>query len=455
MAELRTEGLKHTEASEDADRRQNQLPNPHAIRISPRAADRIRKGHGWIYRSDIVEHRASGSQPPPGAGVTVVDSRGLPLGSGLWSDASEISIRMVSPHPGLRREDYLKSMRDRISAAIVLRREIASEVFRQDSGNNACRLVFSEADGLPGIVIDRYGELVIVQLLIQGTAQPDVRALVRELLKTEDWIGTLVERGDPRVRELEQLESPATEVLWSRTGQPAALETSFQVNGLCFVLDPVAGQKTGAFLDQRLNYLAAAEWASAVRATHRALDICTYHGGFALHLGRVCDAVTGVDASRTALETADRNRATNLDAMQGEVDWVEADAFELLRDWQQAGERFDTIVLDPPAFAKNRRSAEGALRGDKELNLRAMKMLGGSGPGSPGASGPQHPGLLVSCSCSHHVSQEDFLEMLRAAALDAGRRVQVLEARGAAPDHPAILSLPETSYLKCIVCRVA
>jgi 23S rRNA (cytosine1962-C5)-methyltransferase len=223
--------------------------------------------------------------------------------------------------------------------------------------------------------------------------------------------------------------------LFVRTDLADTLQTVFAINGLRFHFDASSGQKTGAFLDQRLNYAAAERYAGG-----RALDVCTYQGGFALHLARACERVTGVDASRAALEVADRNLELN-PHLNAQVDWVEADAFELLRDWEAAGERFDTIVLDPPAFAKSKRAAEGAMRGYKELNLRALKMLNAGG-------------TLVTCSCSHHVGTEEFVGVLRAAAADAGRRVQLLEMRGAAPDHPAILTLPETSYLKCLICRV-
>jgi 23S rRNA (cytosine1962-C5)-methyltransferase len=216
----------------------------------------------------------------------------------------------------------------------------------------------------------------------------------------------------------------------------AKLDTVFTINGLRLHYDAGAGQKTGAFLDQRLNYAAA-----AAHAKGRALDICTYQGGFALHLARSCDRVTGVDASRAALEVADRNLDLNRDALRAEVDWIEADAFELLREYESTGERFDTIVLDPPAFAKSKRAVEGAMRGYKELNLRAMRML------------PPR-GTLVTCSCSHHVGREEFQSAVTSAAADAGRRVQVLEVRGAAPDHPEVLTLPETGYLKCFICRV-
>jgi 23S rRNA (cytosine1962-C5)-methyltransferase len=276
-------------------------------------------------------------------------------------------------------------------------------------------------------------------LLTQGTAQDDVRAVLADALVEQDWVRTIVERPDARVRELEHLGPAPENPMYVRAGCQSALKTVFSINGVRFHFDTGAGQKTGAFLDQRLNYTAAARWAGTGTAG-RALDVCTYQGGFALHLARVCERVTGVDASRSALEVADRNLALN-PGIAAVVNWIEADAFELLRDYSQADERFDTIVLDPPAFAKTKRAAEGAMRGYKELNLRAMKMLSAGG-------------TLVTCSCSHHVGMEEFTEVVRAAAADAGRRVQMLEMRGAAPDHPAIVTLPETSYLKCLICRV-
>jgi 23S rRNA (cytosine1962-C5)-methyltransferase len=274
---------------------------------------------------------------------------------------------------------------------------------------------------------------VIVQLLTQGTAQDDVRTVLTEVIRERLSPKTIVERPDPKIRELEQLAAPAPGALYS-ADDPAQLTSVFTINGLRFHYDASSGQKTGAFLDQRLNYAAAALYARG-----SALDICTYQGGFAIHMAQRCERVTGVDASRGALEVADRN--LELNSVAAKVDWIEADAFELLREYEANGERYDTIVLDPPAFAKSKRAAEGAMRGYKELNLRAMKML------SPGAT-------LVTCSCSHHVGLAEFTEVVGAAASDAGRRVQVLEIRGAAPDHPAVLTLPETSYLKCLICRV-
>ncbi len=220
-----------------------------------------------------------------------------------------------------------------------------------------------------------------------------------------------------------------------------ATSTQFRLNGLVFHFDANAGQKTGAFLDQRANYAAAQQWARTLEATGRALDVCCYQGGFALHLAEVCRQVTGIDASRASLEVAERNLEANRATMNAVVDWVEGDAFQILRDWSDSGQTFDAIVLDPPAFARTRRAVEGALRGYKELNLRALKML------RPG-------GLLVTCSCSHHVGWADLEASLASAAADAPRRVRLLERRGAAPDHPVVLNLPETEYLKCLVLEV-
>ena len=411
--------------------------------ITRRAADRLRAGHLWVYRSDL-EHFAGGANADAnsedvfgGTLVSVVDSRGIPLGTGLYSTGSEIALRLVSRQAGVERADYLHQVRERVQTAIKLRERVAAVAFSLSGEDNACRLIFSEADDLPGIVADWYNGLAVVQLLTQGTAQDDVRHVLVEVLAQHSWVTALVERPDARIRELEQLGAPPAGPLFVREGSDGALKTIFAINGLRFHFDATAGQKTGAFLDQRLNYAAAAKYAQG-----RALDVCTYQGGFALHLARVCKRVTGVDASRAALEVADRNLELN-PGLTAKVDWLEADAFELLRDYADSGTdaRFGTIVLDPPAFAKSKRTAEGAMRGYKELNLRALKML------TPG-------GTLVTCSCSHHVSLDEFAEVVRAAAIDSGRRVQLLETRGAAPDHPAILTLPETSYLKCLILRV-
>jgi 23S rRNA (cytosine1962-C5)-methyltransferase len=406
-----------------------------SVAITRRAAERLRAGHLWVYRSDaetLIPHENE-TAIAPGALVTVVDGRGIPLGSGLYSSASQIIVRMVSAEASQTRAAYLEEFRERLGAALDLRDELAPA----DEKNDSCRLVFAEADALPGIVADRYNDLVILQLLAQGTAQADVREAFASTIKARlgDRVSTIVERPDPRIRELEELEPFPAEPLFKADAVPK-LATVFTINGLRFHYDASAGQKTGAFLDQRLNYAAAARQARGI-----ALDVCTYQGGFAMHLAQSCDRVTGVDVSRAALEVADRNLELNKANLCADVDWIEADAFELLREYESTGQQFDTIVLDPPAFAKSKRAVEGALRGYKEMNLRAIRML------RPG-------GTLVTCSCSHHVGREEFQGAVASAAADAGRRVQVLETRGAAPDHPEVLTLPETAYLKCLICRV-
>jgi 23S rRNA (cytosine1962-C5)-methyltransferase len=405
-------------------------------RINRRAADRLRAGHLWVYASDIESVALPAGEPP--ALLPVADSRGLLLGTALYSPSSQIALRMVS-HSDLDEAAWLDLLESRLRAAIRRRRPLL------DEQNDACRLCFSEADELPGLVADKYGELVILQLLTKGLHSAGVRERCVRVLREDLAPAAILERPDPRMRELEGLAAPSPEPLYVE-GAAAATSTQFRLNGLLFYYDANAGQKTGAFLDQRANYAAAAEWARRLVAAGwdgggRALDVCCYQGGFALHLDEVCAQVAGIDASRASLEVAERNFEANRSRLAAQVEWVEGDAFEILRDWSEAGERFDTIVLDPPAFAKSKRAVEGALRGYKELNLRALKML------RPG-------GLLVTCSCSHHVSWVDLEASVAAAAADARRRVRLLERRGAAPDHPVVLNLPETEYLKCLVLEV-
>ena len=411
---------------------------PAAI-ITRRASDKLRTGSLWVYRSDVSQLvPALGTEAPePGSLVTVLDNRGIPVGTALYSSASQITLRIVSATPALSRAAYLEDVRERTQQALALRKEILAG----SKDTNACRLLFSEADNLPGILADRYHDLVLLQLLTQGTAQDDVRAVLAEVLRAEFKPAAIWERPDPRIRELEQLSQPDPAPLFTSNKKSPKTGTVFTLNDLQFGYNAAAGQKTGAFLDQRLNYMAAAFHAQKNHAHGRALDICTYQGGFALHLARVCERVTGVDASRAALEVADANLELNRKKLLNNgdgVDWIEADAFELLREYEATGERFGTIVLDPPAFAKSKNATEGALRGYKEMNLRALKML------EPG-------GTLVTCSCSHHVSLQDFTAAIASAAADAGRRVRLLETRGAAPDHPEIVTLPETIYLKCLI----
>lgn len=393
--------------------------------ISRRAADRLRAGHVWVYRSDVTSVPES-----PSALLVVCDARRDVLGTALYSPTSEIALRLIYRERIASEAEWLQILTDRMRSAISARRDVLA---RMDT--NACRLVFSEGDALPGVIADKYGDLIVLQLLTKALDNDSVRIVAASVLKEVLHPAVIIERPDARIRELEQLSAPLDAApLYVR--DEFQLQTLFKMNGLNFHYDAGSGQKTGAFLDQRENYAAAARHAHG-----DALDVCTYQGGFALHLARVCDRVTGVDASRAALEIAEKNLTANQNAMQGEVDWVEANAFDLLRDWSLAGSRYDTIVLDPPAFAKSKRAVEGALRGYKELNLRALKML------RPG-------GVLVTCSCSHHVSLADFTDVVAAAAGDAGRRVRLIERRGAAADHPVILTIPETEYLKCLICAV-
>jgi 23S rRNA (cytosine1962-C5)-methyltransferase len=417
--------------------------------VNRRAADRLRNGYLWVYASDIdsIELPGSTSDNPP-ALLPVADSRGILLGTALYSSSSQIALRLIS-REALDEGAWLALLASRLRQAIRRRRYLLNDQ------NDACRLCFSEADELPGLIADKYGDIVILQRLTQGLLSARVQDTCVDVLREELTPAAILERPDPRSRELEGLAAPNLEPLYvaggvadglTETGTAPVISTKFRLNGLLFHYDGNSGQKTGAFLDQRANYAAAADWAKMLStvnpgATGRALDVCCYQGGFALHLAQVCRQVTGVDASRASLEVAEQNYESNRANLTGQVDWVEADAFQILRDWSDSGEKFDAIVLDPPAFAKTLRAVEGALRGYKELNLRALKMV-------------RQGGLLVTCSCSHHVSWTDLEGSVAAAAADAGRRVRLRERRGAAADHPVVLNLPETEYLKCLVLEV-
>jgi 23S rRNA (cytosine1962-C5)-methyltransferase len=413
--------------------------------INRRAADRLRSGHLWVYASDIesLELPAAGS-PQTGSPETgdlnppsllpVADSRGLLLGTALYSPTSQIALRLVS-REAIDETTWLDLLASRLRGAIGRRKRLL------DSDTDSCRLCFSEADELPGLVIDKYGDLVILQLVTKGLDTPAVRETCVRVLREEVAPVAILERPDPRMRDLEGLAAPSDNPLFVASDRTPTTSTQFRLNGLLFEFDANSGQKTGAFLDQRANYAAARGWAQRLGKTGRALDVCCYQGGFALHLAQVCGQVTGIDASRASLEVAERNFAANRASLNAQVDWVEADAFHILRDWSDSGETFDTIVLDPPAFAKTQRAVEGALRGYKELNLRALKMI------RPG-------GLLVTCSCSHHVGWTELEASVVSAAVDVSRRVRLLERRGAALDHPVVLNLPETEYLKCLVLEV-
>ena len=275
----------------------------------------------------------------------------------------------------------------------------------------------AEADFLPGLIVDRYNDILSIQVLTQGMDLEPVRNMFLSKLQTALNPAAVVERVDPRVRRLEQLPDKPSGLVSGTKGS-----TEFQMNGVRFLFDALAGQKTGAFLDQRENYAAAAQYARG-----EALDVFCYHGGFALHLARTCERVTGVDSSRAALEAAEQNAALN----GKEIEWMEANAFDLLRDYSDAGNTYDCIVLDPPAFAKSRRDLETAL-----------KML-------------RPDGILVTCSCSYHVGVQNLVEVLASAAQDSHRILRILESRGQAKDHPSIPGIPETAYLKCLIADVS
>lgn len=389
-----------------------------------------------MYASDLESLELAGTEAP--SLLPVADYRGVLLGTALYSPASQIALRLVS-REAITEGEWLELLGKRLVDAIDRR---MPEWPSKEPKSDSYRLCFSEADEIPGLVVDKYADLVIVQLLTKGLDSAAVREKVVSVLRKRINPATILERPDPRIRELEGMSAPSLEPLYAADPNHPLTATQFQLNGLKFHYDANAGQKTGAFLDQRANYKAAADWASILSPGGRALDVCTYQGGFALHLARVSGRVTGIDSSRASLEVAERNLAANRDELRAdEVDWVEGDAFQVLRDWASAKEQFDTVVLDPPAFAKSKRAVEGALRGYKELNLRAMQML-------------KPHGLLVTCSCSHHVSLSEFEAVVASSAADAHRRVRLLDRRGAAPDHPVVLNIPETEYLKCLILEV-
>lgn len=407
-------------------------------RVSRRAADRLRAGHVWVYASDIELVELADATEIPTL-LPVADYRGVLLGTALYSPNSQIALRLVW-REAIGEGEWLRLLGQRLSNAIERRH---AELNSKEIDSDSFRLCFSEADEIPGLVVDKYGELVIVQLLVKGLDSAPVREKIVSTIRERIKPTAILERPDPRIRELEGLSAPALEPLYAADPKNPVTATEFRLNGLTFHYDANAGQKTGAFLDQHANYKAAQDWAWILSPGGRALDVCTYQGGFALHLARISKSVTGIDSSRASLEVAERNLDANRDKFGSnvEVDWVEGDAFQVLRDWAAARQQFDTIVLDPPAFAKSKRAVEGALRGYKELNLRAMQML-------------KPHGLLVTCSCSHHVSSTDFEATIASAAADAHRRVRLLDRRGAAPDHPVMLNIPETEYLKCLVLEV-
>lgn len=391
--------------------------SPQKIIINERAAARLRGGHVWVYASDVVPD--TGIQP--GALVHVVGPRDKVLGSALYSSSSQIRLRLLGRELLKSEDELLKLLRQRMAEAWAYRRQTVRE-------SDAYRLIFSEADRLPGLIVDRYNDVFTVQVLTQAWDRPERKQAILAAVQELAGAKHIVERADQRIRELERLPQ-----LESGMVHGASHASVFTMNGVKFHYEALSGQKTGAFLDQRENYRVAAQYARG-----EALDVCTYQGGFALHLARVCEKVTALDISREMLEVAEQNEKLNAAANRREIEWIEANAFDLLKDYAAAGRQYDVIVLDPPAFAKSKKHLAAAMRGYKELNLRALRML-------------KQGGVLVTCTCSSAVSEEDFLAVLTEAAQDAHRPVRLLEKHTQAKDHPILLGVPETYYLKCLV----
>ena len=380
------------------------------VKVTARGAERWKQGHPWIYRSDVAEE----PDKTPGI-VPVTDRKGKFLGQALYSPKSEIRLRLLT-----RGNEPIDAMwwTERIAAAAHRRNGI---------GASAWRVVHAEGDGLPSLVIDKYGPWIVAQLLSAGleTARADVVAGISAALAPD---GVLL-RNDAAIRRHEGL--PAEVVL--AFGQvPEVVEVV--EDGLKYLAAPWSGQKTGAFLDQRENRALVGHH---TRAGGRALDLFTYHGSFALHLAGKAKEVLAVDQSTDALARGAANARLNGIA---NIEWREGNAFDLVRELERRREQFDTIVVDPPAFAKTKANLERAVAGYKEINLRAMKILAPDG-------------VLFTSSCSYHVSRDVFNAMLTDAARDSGRRMQFIAATGAASDHPELLNVPETGYLKGVLLR--
>ena len=377
--------------------------------VSARGAARWQAGHPWIYRTDISDE----PRAEPGI-VTVADRRGQHLGQALYSPKSEIRLRLLTRG------------REPIDASWWAQRIAASLARRSGIAATAYRAVHAEGDGLPSLVVDRYGPYVVAQLLSAGldAVSQDVLEGIGVALAPD----AILLRNDSAVRRHEGLELEAVAARGTVPDTVLVEET-----GVRYLAAPHTGQKTGAFLDQRENRVLVAAHAGPGRA----LDLFTYHGSFALHLARRAAEVVAVDSSGDALARGRDNAALNGLA---NITWREANAFDLLRELERRAETFDSVVLDPPAFAKSKAALPRALAGYKEINLRAMRIL------APG-------GVLFSSSCSYHVSRAMFFDMLAAAARDAGRRLQLLAVTGAARDHPELLTVPETAYLKGALLR--
>ncbi|HEY8562959.1 MAG TPA: class I SAM-dependent rRNA methyltransferase [Pyrinomonadaceae bacterium] len=384
--------------------------------VTKKGAKRVRHGHLWIYKSDVQKVEATG-----GDAVAVYDEAKNFVGQAFYSDSSEIALRIFTT----RDEPVDKEFwRTKILDAARRRRPPKAE--NQPSGADARRLIYSEGDLIPSLIVDDYNGIFVVQTLAQGTEK--LKQTFVEILREEFSPAAIVERNDVKVRQRENLPLAAG-VLYGEVPD----ETIIEQDGVKFFVAPLAGQKTGSFLDQRENHGAVRDYAFG-----RALDCFTFNGGFALNLARVCERVRAIDISEDAINLARRNAELN---KIENIEFETANAFDALRDLEKAGEKFDTIVLDPPAFVKTRAALKSAVRGYKEINLRALKLL-------------NKGGVLVTCSCSFHFSEEIFLQTIEEAARDAKRRVQLVEKRMQAADHPILVGMPETYYLKCFILRV-
>jgi 23S rRNA (cytosine1962-C5)-methyltransferase len=385
------------------------LPEDRVV-ISPRGVDRLRSGHHWVYRSDVRSVEAE-----PGSVASLFDERGRFLGRAFYSDRSQISVRLVTSDDVPVDRAFL---RERILAAAEFRKHVVkdSEVFR---------LIYGEADRIPSLIVDRYGDYLVMQNLCQSVDR--IKPMLVELLVELFEPAGILERNDPKVRLLEGLEQRVSILHGAVPEEVVARE-----GGIQFIYDLLHGQKTGAFLDQRENHAAAAEYASG-----EILDCFSYHGGFALSAAARAAHVEAVDLSAAAVVAARRNQ--HLNGIEN-VTFREANSFDLLKQYDEEDRLFEMVILDPPAFAKNRDSIPAAQRGYKEINLRALKIL------RPG-------GYLVTCSCSHHISEALFLQIVAEAATDARRNVVVVERRTQSRDHPILLTVPETYYLKCLILR--
>ncbi len=380
------------------------------VSISQRGAERLRSGHLWVYRSDVRSAEADS-----GDIVRVKDERGNFVGRAFFSSRSQITVRLLTREDVPVDRDFFKA---RIQAAAQYRKRVVRDT-------EAYRLVYSEADLLPSLIVDRYADWLVLQTLSQGTERhkEEFVSILAELFSPRG----ILERNDPRVRELEGLERKVS-LLYGEVPE----EIVASRNGIRFVHDLYKGQKTGGFLDQSENQRAAADYASG-----EVLDCFTYHGGFALTVAAHATHVEAVDLSPSAIEMARRNQELNRIT---NVTFREANSFDVLKACDDASRRFDAIILDPPAFAKNRDSVAAALRGYKEINLRALKIL-------------KPDGFLITSSCSYHILEPLFLQVIAEAANDVKRSLQIVERRTQSKDHPILLTMPETHYLKCFILR--